>query len=54
MKQYMAEIIWTILWLYFLIALFVWMIRAIEMDCAHRYVDYVFPISKLHCEINKE
>lgn len=22
-------------------------------DCKHRYVDYIFPLSKIHCEVGQ-
>lgn len=47
MKNYIFEI----LAVYSVVALVVVLIRFMAMDCAHRYADYVFPLSKLHCEI---
>jgi hypothetical protein len=40
------------LYIYALLSVFALMFRLAEMDCKHRYVDYVFPFSKIHCEVS--
>ena len=46
-------IIGWILYAYFILAVSAMMIRVGTMDCAHRYADYVVPLSKIHCEIKE-
>lgn len=38
---------------YLLFSLFAWEIRMMAEGekCVHRYMDYVFPITKLHCKV---
>lgn len=38
---------------YLTVSTVVWAVRADNGDCKLRYVDFVFPISKLHCEVGK-
>lgn len=40
------------LYIYAILSLCLWGFRAMSTDCAHRYMDYVFPITKLHCEVH--
>lgn len=38
---------------YLVVSTVVWAVRADNGDCKLRYVDFVFPISRLHCEVGK-
>lgn len=46
-KRYLPEL----LFVYGLFCLATWLVRLFAFDCSHRYIDYVAPITKLHCEI---
>lgn len=37
--------------IYLIISLVFLFIRFLPMDCKHRYIDFLFPLSKLHCEV---
>lgn len=42
-----------IIFCYLILSFFMWFIRlGTNADCEHRYMDYVFPITKLHCKVN--
>jgi hypothetical protein len=47
------ESLCTFLAIYLVISGFIWFIRLTyaDADCEPRYIDYVFPISKLHCKV---
>lgn len=38
---------------YFVMTFFIWVIRATDRDCERRYLDYAFPITKLHCKVGQ-
>lgn len=47
-----SDAIFFIIAAYFMLSFFIWMFRVLPMDCEHRYLDYVFPITMLHCKVN--
>jgi|GEM_PF-3842501 hypothetical protein len=49
MKEFLLEI----LIVYLIASMFIWAIRASGGDCELRYMDFVFPISKIHCPVGK-
>lgn len=40
-----------VLFIYLVISFFALVVRASYGDCKDRYIDYVLPISFLHCEV---
>lgn len=45
-------IVGMFLYCYLVVSLIFWMIRVEFGTCDHLYMDYVFPITKLHCKVN--
>jgi hypothetical protein len=51
MKTFIKEYLGYAFYLYGLLCFAVSIVRFGVMDCPHRYTDYLFPLSKLHCEV---
>jgi len=46
------DIIIQAIFFYFAATLIFWVLRfGLGADCVHRYMDYIFPLTKLHCEV---
>lgn len=41
----------NLMFCYFLASAVALAIRFGFMDCEHRYIDYVLPVSKIHCKV---
>lgn len=53
MKNFIREWVPFTIGIYLAVSLFIWFMRWLPMDCEKRYVDYVFPLSKLHCKVGQ-
>ena len=52
--KYERDII-NILIFYLCVSMVFWVFRfSLGFDCEKRYIDYLFPLTKLHCPINPE
>lgn len=52
MKNATKEFLESVLWIYVIMSVLCWIVRmSAGGDCEHRYIDYVFPITLLHCKV---
>ena len=50
----MKEKVFYIVFVYLVASTVLWVLRlSYGGDCEHRYIDFVFPITKLHCQVEE-